>query len=106
MGIREHLQVMQDQFQAELRDAPLTPPTEDDEARGKLLTAAALHDFSTRTGEGVQGATATMLQVWDEDGHPEALTQLVVMKYARELASVEDQKALRRWLKWENERQL
>lgn len=103
MGIREHLEAMQDQFEAELRNAPISPPTEDDKATARLLATAALHSFSIRTGEGVQGATTTMLQAWDEDDRLEGLTQLVVMKYAREHGSAEDQEALRRWLKWTNE---
>jgi hypothetical protein len=103
MGIREHLEAMQDQFEAELRDAPLPPPTEDDKATARLLATAALHAFSTRTGKGVPGATAAMLEAWDEDDRLEGLSQLVVMKYAREQASPDDQAALRRWLKWVNE---
>jgi hypothetical protein len=103
MGIREYLEAMQDQFEAELRDAPLPPPTEDDKATARLLATSALHAFSTRTGEGVPGATAAMLNAWDEDDRLEGLTQLVVMKYAREHASPADQESLRRWLKWTNE---
>ncbi|MFF7191815.1 hypothetical protein ACFZAR_43240 [Streptomyces sp. NPDC008222] len=103
MGIREHLEAMQDQFEAELRDAPLPPPTEDDKATARLLAAHALHTFSTRTDEGVPGATSKMLHAWDEDDRLEGLTQLVVMKYAREQASPGDVAALRRWLKWTNE---
>jgi hypothetical protein len=103
MGIREHLEAMQEQLEAELRDAPLPPPTENDKATARLLSAHALHTFSTRTGEGVPGATAAMLEAWDEDDRLEGLTQLVVMKYAREQANPADQEALRRWLKWTNE---
>lgn len=103
MGIREHLEAMQNQFEAELRNASLPPPTEDDKATARFLAANALHAFSTRDGEGVPGATAAMLKAWDEDDHLEGLTQLVVMKYAREHASPADQEALRRWLKWTNE---
>lgn len=100
MGIRETLDAMLSQFQAELRDAPLPPPTEDDEATARLLAAAAIHHFSnTGTFGDVQGATATMLQAWDESDRLEGLTQMVVMQYAREHASAEDQAALRRWLK-------
>jgi hypothetical protein len=44
-----------------------------------------------------------MLEAWDEDDRLEGLSQLVVMKYAREQASPDDQSALRRWLKWVNE---
>lgn len=103
MGIRETLDAMLDQFQAELRDAPLPPPTEDDKATARLLAATAIHHFSTsRTFGDVQGATATMLQAWDETGRLEGLTQMVVMQHAREHASAEDQAALRRWLKWTN----
>jgi hypothetical protein len=103
MGIREHLEAMQDQLEAELRDAPLPPPTEDDKTTARVLATAALHAFSTRAGEGVPGATTAMLEAWDEDDRLEGLTQLVVMKYAREHASLADQDALRRWLKWTNE---
>jgi hypothetical protein len=103
VGIREHLEAMQDQFEAELRNAPLPPPTEDDKATARVLATAALHSFSTRTGEGVPGATTAMLEAWDEDDRLEGLTQLVVMRYAREHASPADQDALRRWLKWTNE---
>jgi len=103
MGIREHLQAMQDQLEAELRAAPLPPPTEADIATARLLATTALHAFSTRAGEGVPGATTAMLQAWDEDDRLKGFTQLVVMKYAREHATPDDQEALRRWLKWTNE---
>jgi len=73
----------------------------DDEATGRLLTAAALHDVAAHA-EAIQdanlaSAAQTMLEAWGEDGKVEGIMQLVIMKYAQEHGTPDDVAALHRW---------
>lgn len=76
---------------------------EDDEATGRLLVAAALHEAATHGEElGNQelvDAARRELRRWEEDGKLEGAMFGVVMGYALNHASPDDQEALRRWFK-------
>lgn len=73
----------------------------DDEATGRLLTAAALHNAAahaeTIQDPNLASAAQTMLEAWDEDGKVEGIMQLVVMKYAMDHGTDADVAALHRW---------
>lgn len=73
----------------------------DDEATGRMLTVAAIHDAAAHAADtqnrDLASAAQTMLEAWDEDGKVEGIMQLVVMKYAQEHGTPDDVAALHRW---------
>lgn len=73
----------------------------DDEATGRLLVAAALHEAAARGEElgnrALIEAARSELRHWEEDGQVKGLMFGVVMQYALEHTTADDQAALRRW---------
>ncbi|WP_157849387.1 hypothetical protein [Streptomyces violaceorubidus] len=69
---------------------------EDDEATGRLLVAAALHDgmqHDAATAEAAQW----LAKDWERTGRIEGSMYAVVMGYALKHATPDEQEALRRW---------
>ncbi|MBZ6211608.1 hypothetical protein KVH31_34500 [Streptomyces olivaceus] len=69
---------------------------ENDEATGRLLVAAALHDGMQHGGPTAEAAQ-WLAKDWERTGRLEGMMYGVVMQYALEHATPEDQQALRRW---------
>lgn len=69
---------------------------EDDEATGRLLVAAALHHGAQHT-EATAEAAQTLLDIWEQTDQLEGAMYGVVMGYALDHATPDEQAALRRW---------
>lgn len=69
---------------------------EEDEATGRLLVAAALHD-GMQHGEATAQAAQWLAEDWERTGRLEGMMYAVVMGYALQHATLDEQEALRRW---------